>query len=66
MMTVSDIDVFRSANQWVTRHGNRALAEARTMVDRFERAGDSDGADTWLRIIVAIQTIQAGPIGAIN
>jgi len=31
-----------------------ATAKARKMVEEMRRKGDYDGADTWLRIIVAI------------
>jgi hypothetical protein len=43
------------------RHGDQATAKAREMVEQKRRKGDTEGADTWLRIIVAI-----GHAGRIN
>ena len=59
-MTVSDLDIFRSANMYLKLHGEEAIAKAREMVRTIKESGDSDGADTWLRIIVAIETMQRG------
>jgi hypothetical protein len=57
-VTVSDLDIFRSANLWVTRHGPAAIAEARKMAAHLQEAGDRDGADVWLRILLAVETLQ--------
>ena len=57
-MTVSDLDIIRSANLHLDQHGDEAVAKAREMVRTMKRRGDHDGADTWLRIIVAIETMQ--------
>jgi len=35
--------------------GNRPTAKAREMVERMRHKGDNEGANTWLRIIVAIR-----------
>jgi hypothetical protein len=32
------------------------------MVEKMRRRGDTDGADTWLRIIVAIGTLGTPPL----
>jgi hypothetical protein len=55
-MAVSDLDIHRAAHQWITQHGDQATAKAREMVEHLRAKGDVDGADTWLRIIVAIGT----------
>jgi hypothetical protein len=34
------------------------------MVEKMRRRGDADGADTWLRIIVAIGTLGTPPTDA--
>lgn len=34
------------------------------MVEKMRRRGDNDGADTWLRIIVAIGTLGEPPTAA--
>lgn len=53
-MPASNLDIARSAHLFMQRHGDEATAKAREMVEVMRRKGDSDGADTWLRIIVAI------------
>jgi len=53
-MAVSDLDIARSAHLFIQLHGDEATAKAREMVEKMRRRGDQDGADTWLRIIVAI------------
>ena len=62
-MTVSDLDIFRAANMHLERYGDRAVARAREMVRTLKERGDNDGADTWLRIIVAIETLRQEPSG---
>jgi hypothetical protein len=49
-MPASDFEIHRAAYLY----SNEATARAREMVERMRRGGDHDGADTWLRIIVAI------------
>ena len=39
-MTVSDLDIFRSANLHLDQHGNQAVAKAREMVLTMKRHGD--------------------------
>ena len=63
-MPVSDLDIFRSANIYLELHGHQAVAKARGMVRTMKERGDNGGTDTWLRIIVAIETMQRGPAGA--
>jgi len=41
----------------------KATAKAREMVERMRRKGDHEGADTWLRIIVAIGELGEPPTG---
>ena len=48
------LDIHHSAHRWVEIHGDEAVAKARAKVDERRPAGDSEGADFWLRIIVAI------------
>jgi hypothetical protein len=55
----SDLDIFRAAKLWLDRHGDAAISEARRRVAEFQAAGERDGADSWLRIIVAIETLLA-------
>lgn len=65
-MTVSDLDIFRSANLHLDQHGDQAVTKARDMVQTMKGRGDHDGADTWLRIIVAIETMKRGPDRALS
>jgi hypothetical protein len=37
-------------------HGENAMARAREMVETMRKKGDTEGADTWLRVIAAITT----------
>jgi hypothetical protein len=60
-MSVSDLDIYRAAHQWIAQHGEQATAKAREKVEEMRRKGDAEGADTWLRIIVAIGTLGAPP-----
>ena len=53
-MAASDLDIQHSAHLWTQTHGDSALAKAREMVEEMRSKGDHDGADTWLRVIVAI------------
>ncbi|HEV2547124.1 MAG TPA: hypothetical protein VGU20_07295 [Stellaceae bacterium] len=53
-MPTSDVDIQRMAHHFIQLHGDRAIARAREMVEVMRRKGDNEGADTWLRIIVAI------------
>jgi hypothetical protein len=64
IITVSDLDIFRAANMYLERHGNQVVVKARETVRTLKERGDNDGADTWLRIIVAIETMRRGLDGA--
>jgi hypothetical protein len=44
--------------------GDQAIAMARQMVEEMRQTGDQQGADTWLRIVVAIETLGAPPTDA--
>ena len=64
MRAPSDLHVYRSALVWFQRHGDDATAKAREMVELMRKKGDADGADVWLRIIVAIGVLAELPNGA--
>jgi hypothetical protein len=60
-MVVSDPDILRAARlHLVERHGDEAVAKARDMVRNLKERGENEAADTWLRIIVAIEVLQRG------
>ena len=63
-MPISDLDIARSAHHWIQQHGDDAIAKAREMVEALRAKGDNEGADTWLRIIVAITTLGEPPTEA--
>jgi hypothetical protein len=63
-MPPSDIEVQRTAHFFIQPHGDEAMARAREMVEVMRRKGDNDGADTWLRIIVAIGELGEPPTDA--
>jgi hypothetical protein len=48
----------------IQQHGDDATAKAREKVNEMRRKGDVEGADTWLRIIVAIGTLGTSLPGA--
>ena len=53
-MAAPDLDIHRTAYLFVRFHGDAAAERARMIAERMHRKGDHEGADTWLRIIVAI------------
>ena len=60
-MQASNRDIQRAARSLIEQHGKNATAKARERVEQMRRRGDADGADHWLRIIVAIGEIGASP-----
>jgi len=54
----------RSAHLFIQLHRENATAKAREMVEEMRRKGDNEGADTWLRIIVAIGELGEPPTEA--
>jgi hypothetical protein len=63
-MPVPDLDITRSAHLFIQLHGDEATAKARKMVEEMCRKGDNEGADKWLRIIVAIGELGEPPTEA--
>jgi len=60
-MPVSDFDIQRLAYLFIQIDSEQATANARKMVEQMRRKGDSEGADTWRRIIVAIGELGEPP-----
>jgi hypothetical protein len=60
-MSASEFDIHRSAHLFIQLHGDEAIAKAREMVEEMRRKGDHEGADKWLRIIVAIGELGEPP-----
>jgi hypothetical protein len=63
-MPFSDFDIQRLAHLFIQLDGEQATAKAREMVEEMRRKGDHDGANKWLRIIVAIGELGDRPTDA--
>ena len=63
-MPVSDLEIQRQARLWLQLHRDEAIATAREIVETMRAKGDEEGADTWLRIIVAITELGTPLTGA--
>jgi pyrroloquinoline quinone (PQQ) biosynthesis protein C len=53
-MPPADFEIRRLAHHLIHCHGDKAMAKAREKVEKMRRKGSQEGADLWLRIIVAI------------
>jgi hypothetical protein len=60
-MPVCNSEIHRLARLFIELDGEQATARARKMVEGMRRKGDNEGADMWLRIIVAIGELGASP-----
>jgi hypothetical protein len=47
---ISDIDIWRSANELIKRYGDLADIEAAARAEEYEAKGDRDGQRVWSRI----------------
>jgi len=65
-MPISDLDIWRSAHEFIKQHGEDAAVRAAMKADRFLAAGDVEGAALWKRIVRAINELQSKklPTGA--
>jgi hypothetical protein len=63
-MPISDYDIQRLAHLFIQLDGDQATAKARKMVEEMRWKGDHEGADKWLRIIVAIGELGEPPTEA--
>jgi hypothetical protein len=59
-MPISDHDIANAAHLCIQRR-RASHHPTRSMVEQMRRRGDKDGADTWLRIIVAIGELGKPP-----
>jgi hypothetical protein len=55
---ISEIDIYRSANLLIGKHGDDAEMAAAMKADNMLAAGDIDSQRVWLRIMNAIQQLQ--------
>ncbi len=58
-VTVSDLDVYRSAKLLIDQHGDEAPIHAAMQADAMLDTGDLDGAAVWRRIVTAINELLA-------
>ena len=63
-MSASDIEIERLAHQLIQRHGDKAMKRARQKVEWMRCTGSQEGADMWLRVIVAIGELGEPPTEA--
>jgi hypothetical protein len=58
-----DIDIYRSAQLLIKRHGEDAAIHAAMEADACLERGDLDGKAVWLRVIKAIEVLSdhSGP-----
>ncbi len=54
----SDLDIWRSANVLVKRHGQDAPIHAAIRADAMLEKGDLDGYAVWKRILRAVEELQ--------
>ncbi len=54
---ISDLDVYRSAQLLVERHGDGAPIEAAMKADAMLEKGDIGGQAAWLRILRAVKEL---------
>ncbi len=53
-----DLDIYRSANVLVKRHGQDAPIQAAMRADAMLESGDLDGYAVWRRILRAVEELQ--------
>ena len=53
----SDIDIYRTANELIKKHGDDAPIHAAMRADELLEAGDTDGQTVWKRIIRAVDEL---------
>jgi len=57
-IVTANLNTRNSAQLFLELHGDEAVPEARKMVASMRERGDTEGADIWLRIIIAIEEMQ--------
>ncbi len=57
MLMISDLDIFRSANLLVKRHGQDAPIHATMRADAMLESGDLDGYAVFKRVVKAAEEI---------
>jgi len=55
----AEIDIYRTANLLIQRHGEEPAIHAAMKADEMLKAGDMDGKAVWLQVGKAIEELQA-------
>jgi len=55
---IEDIDIYRTANLLIKKHGEGADLHAAEKADEMLASGDMEGSLTWKRILAAINAIR--------
>ena len=61
---VSDLEIYRAANQLLQRHGEDAQFEAARLADAMLDRGDLEGQRVWKRVLRAIDELRRNEPGA--
>ncbi len=65
-MAMSEVDIYRSAQDLVRRHGAHAEREAESLSTAALAAGDEERAATWTRVAKSVRGILETPAGPVN
>jgi len=60
-MAISDLDIWRAANELIKQHGENASTEAARMFDLMTDKGDIEGRRLWRKIGDAIKDLDGSP-----
>ena len=58
-MTISELDIYRSARLLIDQHGDEAPIFAAMEADAMFDKGNLDGAAVWRRVVAAIEELLA-------
>lgn len=53
-----DIDIYRTANEFIKRYGDNADTQASMMADKMMARGGMEARAMWLRVIEAIEELR--------
>ncbi len=53
----SDLDIYRSANEFIKQYGDAADIEAAMRAEELMESGDMEGVAGWKRIVKAIEEL---------
>lgn len=65
-MAMTEVDIYRSAQDLIRRHGADAEREAETLCAAALVAGDEERAATWTRVASSVRGILDAPVGKAN